>query len=132
MFTIVNLKKIVLSISFSQNFKVIMKSSSYSSVQMDAADELVSLSTEAYRDDPITDSDTSTNATTASSDLNDDTSTTSGREGEVSNDVTNSASLSSETVENSSRDESSVETGFYFNYYIQIFHGMNICFILSS
>ena len=95
-----------------------MSSSSHSSQEVEAADGLVSLSTEAYRDGPNTDSDTSTDATTASSDSNYDTSTASGRDGEMSNDVTNNTSSCGEAVENTSRDESSIEAGWCFHYFI--------------
>ena len=88
-----------------------MSSSSHSSDEINAANRLVTLSTEAYRDEPNTESDISTAATTASSNWTDENSTTSRREGEMSSDVTNSTSSSGETVEGSSGNASSVEAG---------------------
>ena len=83
-----------------------------SSDEMDTADGIVSLSTEAYRDDSNVESgDTLTDATTASSNWTDDTSTASGRDGEMSSDVTNILSSSWETVESSNENMSSVDAG---------------------
>ena len=89
-----------------------MSSSSNSNDAMDAADGLDV--TDAYRDDQNRDiDDTSTDATTASSDCTTDISTTSGRDGEMSSDVTNSTSPSWETVESSSENTSLVEAGWF-------------------
>ena len=88
-----------------------MSSSSHSSDEINAANRLVTLSTEAYRDDPNTENDTSTDATTASSNWTDDTSTASGRDGEMSSDVTNILSSSWETVEDSNENLSPVDAG---------------------
>ena len=85
--------------------------SSSSSEEMNAEDGLLSLSTEAYRDDNNAESDTSTDATTASGNWTDDTSTASGRDGEMSSDVTNILSSSCETVEDSNENMSSVDAG---------------------
>ena len=87
----------------------------------------MSLSTEAYRDDPNNESDdTSTNATTASSDLTGDTSTASGREGEMSSDVTNSTSSSWETVEDLNENMSSVDAGSCLDNFVHKFPGTSV------
>ena len=110
------LRKVFNKLNFvSHNRLVNMNSSSHSSQEIDAADGLVSLSTDAYRDNSNIDGDTSTDATTVNSNRADDSSNRSGRDGEMSNDVTNSTSSSLETIEGSSEDTSSVETGWLFD-----------------
>ena len=99
-----------------------MTSSPHSSDEMNAADGLVSLSTDAYQDVNNAESDTSTDATTASSNWVDYLSTTNRRDGEISNDVTNSTSSSLETVENTS----SFEAGWFMIILFIILKSINI------